>query len=70
MAICLVQTDRHLTDNTLKCIVMNEFFFILIHISLKFVPKCPIDKSDIGSGAGLAPNRRQTITWTYADLDL
>ena len=32
-----------LTDNSFKCIFMNEKFCILIWISLKFVPKDPID---------------------------
>ena len=32
-----------LTDNIFKCIFMNEKSCILIWISLKFVPKGPID---------------------------
>ena len=36
-----------------------------IRISLKFVPKGPIEKySIIGSDNGLAPTRRQAIVWT------
>ena len=35
------QNGRHFAD--FKCIFMNEKFFILIRISLKFVPKGPID---------------------------
>ena len=36
-------------------------------ISLKFVPKGPINKyPNIGSDNGLAPARRQTIVWTNA----
>ena len=35
-------------------------------ISLKFVPKGPMDKnSSIGSDNGLAPARRQAIVWNY-----
>ena len=44
---------------------MNEKFWILISISLKFVPKGPIDS--IGSGDGLAPSRQQAIIWTNDD---
>ena len=32
-----------LADDIFKCIFMNEKFFILIQIPLKFVPKGPID---------------------------
>ena len=49
---------------------MNENFCILIRISLKFGPKGSIDNKLIfGSGNGLAPNRRQAITWTNAYAD-
>ena len=44
---------------------MNENTLILIKISLKFVPKGPINwYSSIGSDNGLAPTRRQAIIWT------
>ena len=33
------QNGRHFTDNIFKCIFVNEKCFILIKISLKFVPK-------------------------------
>ena len=37
----------------------------LIKISLKFVPKGPIDNNySIGLDHGLAPNRGQAIIWT------
>ena len=49
-----------------RCIFVNENFYILIQISLKFVPKGPIHKHCIGSDNGLAPNRRQAIIWTNA----
>ena len=41
---------------------------ISIRISLK-IPNRPVDNKAacIGSGNGLAPNRRQAITWTKAD---
>ena len=45
-----------LADNIFKCIFLNENGRILIQISLK-----------LGSGNGLAPNRRQAIIWTTAD---
>ena len=37
------QNGRHFADDIFKCIFMNEKFCILIRISLKFVPKGPID---------------------------
>ena len=39
----------------------NGFFYILIKISLKFVPKGPIDNNPDN---GLVPNRRQAIMLT------
>ena len=39
------QKGRHFTDNIFRCIPVNEKFFILIKISLKFVPKGPIDNN-------------------------
>ena len=44
---------------------MNEKNCIVIKISLKFVPKCPIDS--IGLDNGLAPNKQQVMIWTNAD---
>ena len=55
------QNGRHLADNIFSCICLNENYRIPIQISLKHVPMSPIDN---GSGDGLAPNRRQAITWT------
>ena len=47
---------------------MSEKFSNLTKISLKFVPKGPIDNNPtIGLDNGLAPNRRQAITWTNGD---
>ena len=41
---------------------VNEIFCVLIEISLKFVPKSPIDtKTEHWLDDGLAPNRWQTI---------
>ena len=39
------QNDRHLADDIFRCIFANEKFCILIKISLKFVPKGPIDNN-------------------------
>ena len=43
----LGQNGRHFADDIFKCIFVNEMscFFILIEISLKFVPKCPVDNN-------------------------
>ena len=37
------QNGCHFTDDTFRCIFVNEKFCILIKISKKFVPKGPID---------------------------
>ena len=37
------QNGRHLPDDIFKCIFLNESIWIWINISLKFVPRCPID---------------------------
>ena len=56
-----------LTDANFKCIFLNGNDKIPIRISPRFVPKCPIsNKASIGSGNGLASNRRQAITRTNA----
>ena len=39
------QNGRHFTDDVFKCIFVNEKFCISIQISLKFVPKGPIDNN-------------------------
>ena len=39
------QNGRHFADDILWCIFVNENFYILIKISLKFVPKGPIDNN-------------------------
>ena len=41
---CLMRRNgHHFTDDNFKCIFMNEKFCISIQISLKFVPKGPIN---------------------------
>ena len=37
------ENDRHFPDDILKCIFLNEKVWIFIKISLKFVPKGPIN---------------------------
>ena len=37
------QNGRHFLDDTFKCIFLNENIYISINISLKFVPKVPIN---------------------------
>ena len=37
------QNGRHTTDKIFRCIFLNEKFCIMVKISLKFVPKGPID---------------------------
>ena len=62
------QNGHHFADYILRCIFVNEKFHILIEISLKIVPKGPIDnKSSNGLDNGLVPNRRQAIIWTNVD---
>ena len=39
------QNGRHFADDIFRCIFLNEKFYILITISLKFVPKGPIDNN-------------------------
>ena len=57
-----------LADDNFRCIFINENYWIPIRISLKFVPRMFIwQQTSIGSGNGLALNRRQGIIWTNAD---
>ena len=39
------QNGRHFADDIFRCNFVNEKFYILIQISLKFVPKGPIDNN-------------------------
>ena len=38
------QNGRHFADNTFKCLFMDEALNILIQISLKFIPRGPLEK--------------------------
>ena len=40
-----VQNGRHFADDIFRCIFVNEKFWILIKILLKFVPKGLIDNN-------------------------
>ena len=46
---------------------MNEKSCILIETSPEFPPMGLIDNDKTALGDGLAPNRRQPITWTNVD---
>ena len=39
------QNGRHFSDDIFKCIFMNEKFCDSIQVTLKFVPKGPIDNN-------------------------
>ena len=39
------QNGRHFADDIFRWIFVNETFYIFIKISLKFVPKGPIDNN-------------------------
>ena len=43
----LGQNGHHFADDIFKCIFMNDKFCILIPISVKFVPKGPIDADPV-----------------------
>ena len=59
------QNGRRFADDTFKCIFMNENVRISIKISLKFVPRGPINGIPaLVQINGLAPVRRQAIIWT------
>ena len=53
------------TNEIFSCILVDEIFYVLIKISLKFVSNW--QWPNIGLDIGLAPNRRQAITWTNTD---
>ena len=60
------QNGRQFPDDIFKRIFLNEYVWILIQISLKFVPKRAINNFPAmnSSDNGLAPIRRQAIIWT------
>ena len=55
-----------LADDIFKCIFLNENDRIPVEICSQ---ESNWQKASIGSGNGLAPNRRQAFTWTNADPD-
>ena len=54
---------RHFPDDIFQCIFLNENIWILITISLKFVPKGPINNIT-ALVAYMSAGRRQAIIWT------
>ena len=59
------QDGRHFPDDIFNCIFLNGKVWILIKISLKFVPKDPINNiPSLAQIYGLASARRQAIIWT------
>ena len=62
------QNRRHFADDIFKCIFLNGNVWISINISLKFVPKGPIDHIHIPTlvqkMAWRRGSRRQAIIWT------
>ena len=59
----------HFADDISKQIFFAENCWFFIQISPKFIPEGRIDNKYVivGSGHGLAPIRRQAITWTNVD---
>ena len=57
------QDGCHFPDDIIKCIFLKENAWILLKISLNFVPKGSINNIP-SSDDGLAPIRRQDIFWT------
>ena len=60
---------NNLADGILNPIFLNKNVWISINISLKFVPRGPVDNMSalVQVGNGLALNRWQYITWTNVD---
>ena len=56
-----------LADDTFKCIFLNKNDRIVIIITEICSRESKWQYASIGSGNGLAPKRRLTITWTNAD---
>ena len=66
IAVSLLNTLRLRQNYIFKCIFLNENVWILIKISLKFLPKCPINNipSLVQIMAWHHPSRWQAIIWT------
>ena len=73
----LGQNGRRFADDIFSCIFMNEKFCILVRISLKFVPKGPIDNNPVlvhiiaWPQIGAKPLPEPMLTWltdTYTGL--
>ena len=55
------QNGRYFTDDIFRCFFLNEKFCILIKISLKFVPKDPIENN---------PTLVQIMAWRWISISL
>ena len=62
------QNGRHFPDNIFKCIFLNKNVWIPIKISLKFVPKRPIN--NIPAMVQIMAWRRPVYRRIYASLGL
>ena len=58
----LGQNGRHFADDIFKCIFVNQNVWILLKVSLKFIPKCQQYYS-IDSYNGLVLTSRQAMIW-------
>ena len=62
------QNGRHFWDNIFKCIFLTANVWILLKISLRFVPKVWINNIPaLVQLNGLVSKRRQAIIWTKVD---
>ena len=63
------QNGHHFAGDIFKCIFFNEMFCILIRISLKFVPKAPVDKSAVVATIHYLISNADLVHWCiYAAL--
>ena len=71
MSLKYIQTKTeayHLTDETFKCISLNENYCILIPVWLKLSPSVQQVDASIGIDNGLVLNRCQAIIWTNGGI--
>ena len=66
LIIHLTHWGRYFLYNIFKCIFLNENVWFFIKISLKFVPKGPVN--NIPALVQMAPIRRQAIIWANDGL--
>ena len=69
-----IEAKWHFADNILRCIWLNENFVILTQISLKFIPKGPIDNKPAlvqimaWHCSGSKPLSEQILTWSLMHI--